>query len=169
MLTVYTTDHTCRLSWGSSLCPMYYCMCGTFRNELLHNSHALGTGVSYHQLQQQYAYSYDLTTCIVLLLVLGFCCKGCWLATLRVTDLYHRQPMQQRLYGIRRKTRRLLQASLRWRDADSCTYYANTTGTTTDHINYNNSVNRNNNSSSRVMEEEEFSEVDFGNDFHFRT
>lgn len=151
---------------------MYYYMCGTFRNELLHNSHALGTGVSYHQLQQQYAYSYDLTTCIVLLLVLGFCCKGCWLVTLRVSDLYHRQPMQQRLYGIRRKTRKLLQASLRWRDTDNCTYYANTTGTTaTDHINYNNnnSVNRNNNSSSRVMEEEEFSEVDFGNDFHFRT
>lgn len=35
------------LSWGASLCPMYFYMAGVFRNEFYQNSYALGVSHAY--------------------------------------------------------------------------------------------------------------------------
>jgi hypothetical protein len=113
VLGVYTAIY--RLSWGSAICPMYFFMAGTFRIEFFHNSEALGDA-SYSNLSTQYDYYSNPVTCMAALLGLGLVYKILWLLCLRWFGLLPKRVVLQKVYGARRKARRLIRAGLRWRE-----------------------------------------------------
>jgi hypothetical protein len=111
----------CRLSWGASICPMYFYMAGIFRNEFLNNRDALGDA-SYSNLRVQYDYYLNQATCLVVLLFIGLVFKCLWLVSVRYHGVRRRRAVLQQVYGARRKARKLIKAGLRWSERAGTQY-----------------------------------------------
>ena len=140
---------------------MYFYMSGCFRNEFLHNSYALGVGVTYSSLSNQYDYYLNCPSCVAILFALGFFYKCLWLLSLRMHSLFKRRAVLQRVYGARRKARKIIKAGLRWRDN-----YSNVNSSGSGGSGSGASSPHNNHAGVVSLEDEALAELEFSSAFH---
>ena len=101
----------------------------------------------------QYDYYSDQATCLTVLMLLGLSYKCLLLLSLRLSGLWERRAVLQRVNGARRRARRLIKAGLRWRDQ----YAAPGADVNGSGIVEHNGIG---------IEEEDAVSVEFGNAFH---
>ena len=144
-----------RINWAAMMCPMYFYMAGAFRNEFWHNTRALGEDVSYANLRNQYDYHSAQMVCLSVIVLMGLIYKCIWLLSLRMHSLFKGRAVLQKVYGVRRRARKLIKAGLRWRDD-----YESAAGTGGHHIITSSNVN------GVSAEDEALAELEFGSAFH---
>jgi hypothetical protein len=105
-----------RSYWGSYICPMSYFLAGAMRNECSNNSRVLSTTITYEDVSNQYGYHLSLPAAILAIFVMGLAYKILWLGALRLQDIAKRRTVRRKVLGIRKRARRLLKATLRWRE-----------------------------------------------------
>lgn len=127
--------HYFRNHWGAYICPMSYYLAGAMRNEFEHNQDALTTeeyntdissgipppvdtvsSVTYDNLADHYEFHTDLVSVVFILIIMGIVYRTIWLIILRLSVLFQQRMVQRKIIGMRRYTKRIVTATLRWRD-----------------------------------------------------
>jgi len=149
---------------------MYYYLSGVFRNEFYQNTTALD-GVDYTHLSYQYSFYSTRTVCVLALLVVFVVYQSVCLLSLRMHSVFKPKAVSTRVYGVKRKAKKLIKAGLRWRESHKHAKY-HTTNTTSTHGNTTQNTHSTNSGAyhspfNGIMEEEdEVGEIEFGNAFY---
>lgn len=96
---------------------MSYFLASALRNECSDNSYALPEGMTYNDVEDQYGYHIDRSAGIGVLFVMALIYQLVWLALLRLHDLSQQRSVRRKVLVMRKRARKVLQASLRWSES----------------------------------------------------